>query len=279
MLLGLIIFTITASCFGSDISSWDNLSKMLLENQSGDLSHEAMLKTKLYEDIVKNAPKQTVLEMTIQQDYPIVMLAGFYALKERYPEDLFEHSVKIVMTSTGSLLELYIPILDYFEEIEWNEEEFVKRFSNITRIPTSKMGNLSIILAYFKFDLLDSWFHSPSRGWSYVAYESLVLSDLFDKYPKNNKEITSKMNTTLTSYAGIPGYPRYLYIFYGSEHDDRYKMSMETVLQDNSLFELHIGVLLQKKSNYINHNINIESLTLSQKRLDLIKRGIERYLK
>lgn len=232
------------------IPSWRLLAERLEHDRILITDLEEMKGIPEFKRILEEGTLELFLEMTDQLDLPIVQLAGFYGIRERYASQALRSAFAIARQMRPSQLSLYGPVYETIQD-EPDAERFVHEFDSVMVYGRPRGHALALILSFSSEEYLDVWFHSAGRRCIVPSAEALVLDCIVASYKRDVRQITERMRSALGSYATIPGLPRRIFVKCADDSHDMLLTAIEATLNNDDLSSIEMEIIMQHRKELI----------------------------
>lgn len=221
------------SADGGVVMSWASLQSRLKESVDHlDLKNPFAGST-VYQDILKNGNLPLYRAMCVTTDYPLVKLAGFCAIRERFPSYAFEAAIRSLATTDRPMAPFYEPIRDFIGELTLDVDhvDVLKRAFLSTPVP---MDNASAILLYLDVPLLVKKLDPVTIRSMDPVVLSLIASDVVTS-DDMEQDIVETYRNALADLLAVPGLARAIAMGYADPDPDLLPVYLESVFLDDQI--------------------------------------------
>lgn len=215
------------------------------------------------------------LEMTRQQDYPYVRLAGFIGLRDMNSDCTLGVAFNMILETRKESPDspYYSLVHQYIMDAKQPVRSFEKELTKIFTGPELNRTNCIILVMLIPYDLLYDWYAKGGFGKIYPSTEAIIIDHIYGDQKNERKPITKSMEATLRRFKYVPGYPRLDYLFYASESDEDFKLVLTLALNDTSMKDLHITALVYRRRELVN-NMKLDDLITDPHRREVIEKAL-----
>lgn len=262
-----------------DLTSWAELEKALRETDATRSAPETMEQCDQFAAILESGDAGVYEEMATQIRYPLVNLAGFYAMQKRFPTKAWRTALTILVRSEHPASELNVPML-----LEVNKQRepvaFQKMLDWLVALPVAQADGLSVVMVALDGEALYRWYHTPPTDVGSASMEAAILDRLTEVCQKLEREPSEMMRTRLRAVGAVPGRPRLIYvmdagIMGAQSYDPEFVRALISVMEDPDLKSISISFVCHKHFDYIESNIDLERLVVDDERKQVIKEALE----
>ncbi len=264
---------------GVQISSWGELEKEFTKSLALETPPDYGLKNSpTFRRIIDRGDKSLWLEMLNQRDHPLVVLAGYLCIRDKFPEQSFESALRAVGNKPpDSSIMLCAPMIERLDKADPSPEN-LKKFSAVCATLEIKRNAGAIwILVYVPYSFLYKWFDdraSEDVPWSIRA---CILDRLFGDAKEQKLPITERMRESLEAAAHVPGIPRRVFLTYTERLDRDFSKAFMQAFADQSVDDLAVYPILLNHLPFVReHSDELRSLKLSESRKQVLERAIEK---
>ncbi len=277
--LALVIASSTTRTRQIELATWAELEKSLQETDFTISALETLERCEQLGEIIGAADLGFLEEMACQTKYPMVRIAGFYAIQKRFPAHSWRTALGILLrTETpGSLLNA--PMLMEINKPR-SGEEFRKMLDWLVTMPVLRPDALSVLMGALDGDALYRWYHAPPADVGSASMEAAIIDRLIEECQKLRREPSSRMLTRLKEVGASPGRPRFIYvmdakIMGAQNYDPEFVRALISVMEDPDLKSISICLLCRQHFDFIESNIDLKDLVITDERRQVIKEALD----
>lgn len=266
-----------ASAEEAPIRSWSALEQEFARRDSWkDFSYEEFLEYPTYAEIAKKPNRMVFTEMITQDRYPLVVIAGYRGLERFYPDQTYLAAIILILESDRPMIGTIASAWDKLKTKPTSAEgrEAMRILSNAG---SRRVINLSIIVGSLDREFLEKWFDELGQAEKNPTLLAVVIDTLLCREAQANPMRVSRMKSVLRELAVIPGPPRQIYVLHGEQSDPEFQFFVTQVLSDPDTSEVDIGSIVLRRGKFIKEHVDLNNLSLPEKKRSLVARLIARY--
>ena len=254
--------------------TWEELDEAIRRVEGWSISsRESIEKCAMYRDLLLTASVGFFAEMAMQTDRPALADAGLYAVEQLAPDRAPRVAAQMLASAhlpwSGSLF----PAQRLLKELRDPTE--IRR---LLELFASAVGlhhdNLILLVSLFEKEPVCDWFDQRDPILGPFTFQAVVFV-YCNADPPDDTITGPRAVSRLRAFAACPGYPRYIYAYYGPEEDPDFATLLGMVLADRTLAEHDIWFLARRRAGYIRAHIDIESLGVGQERKKTVEETLE----
>jgi hypothetical protein len=265
---------------GVQIPSWGELEKEFTKSLALETPPDYGFKNSpTFRRIIDRGDKALWLEMLNQRDHPVVVLAGYLCIRDKFPEQSFKSALRAVGNKPpDSSIMLCAPMIERLNQADPSPKN-LKEFSAVCATLEIKRnaGAIWILGGFVPYSFLYKWFDdraSEDVPWSIRA---CVLDRLYGGAQEQKLPITSRMRESLEAAARVPGIPRLVFLTYTERLDRDFSKAFVQTLADESVDDLAIYPILLNHLPFVReHADELRSLKLSESRKQILERAVDK---
>lgn len=236
--------------------------------QQGDCPGD-IRESSLYLDLVQSGTKDDFLRLVKQTDYPMVAIAGFMAMREKYPGHSFEAALWLFCSMENPVV--FVAAAGALSVIEQAEDTDCNRITlyDITQsVAIEDDATLAVLImkcvdASLVNGLVEQYGIRISQPWAAVALDRI--------YPMEGETPTPTMVQVLELCKQHEGFPMSVYLHYHEEIDAEYTRLLQDFLSDPDTDSLYVLVLLHGRHEDFSDSQVLERIILPQDRREEIE--------
>lgn len=210
-----------------------------------------------YQVLVRKGTRDTFRAMLEQEDEPLIALAGYVAMKQRFPNDAYRYGLHLLCRTGDPPIFHALAMQDLSVRVK--QDLFDDYFTSIASVPPRPDALESAILVRAVNDQnLYAWFHSDRREEAALAWRWRVLDSLLEK--RGAGSVSPEMRAEMLHASRTPGFGRSLYIMHARDLDDHFAQVLFTVLRNDDLKDPSTILIIRSRSEFIQNEIDLSSL-------------------
>lgn len=262
-----------------NIASWAQLEKLLRETDFDLTALETMERCEEFARLLESASAGIFEEMATQARYPLVKVAGFYGMQKRFPSWAWRTALVIVLRSEHSASVLNGPML-----LEINKQRDAAAFQRmmewLVAMPVAQADGLVMAMGALDGESLYRWYHMPPSDVGSASMEATILDRLVEACQQLGREPSQLMRKRFRAVGAVPGRSRFTYVMdakiMGVQiNEPEFARALISVMEDPDLKPISVSLLCHQHFDYIESNVDLESLVVGDERKQVIKEALD----
>lgn len=252
------------------ITHWQQLEDELQKLDCRTFSGKEMRRAHLYRHLASTGGLSVYLDMASQGEYPLVALAGFNLVSERYRDNAMQAAVLAVLFAPRwCILAFYDGPLNELAKAR-DPVAFGTQMAAFMAAARADEVNTGFAVGQLPLRQLHVWFHDDRRITLPARVESIIVERLVVEGPWDQLPITQCLRLALETYAIMPGSPRLRFVFAGDRDHDLFETSLIAVLEETEIDDGLLRLVVRRRRDDIREKIDIKSLKITDERREKI---------
>lgn len=236
------------------VADWQSLHDAFARDSS--LLH-AYRKTDAYKNIVQHGTRDTFRAMIEQRESPLIALAGYTALKQRFPRESFRYGLQVLGRVDDQSMFHATIMMDLSAKID--QELFDECFSDLTSVPPQRDTlDFAVLVGAVNAENLNAWFHGARRAEAALAWRWLVLESVIEN--RGDGKLSSAMHEEMRRASWTPGYGRRVYLRHATELDEHFMAVLHAMLSTADLDAASTLLVIRARREFIRTEFDLSGL-------------------
>ncbi len=256
---------------GSTPVDWRQLEQRLKSDDCAEpLSYTGIQKCAVFDRFTRLDAGVLMEMVSRHDDYPLVTLAAFFAIKHAYPDRAPMTALRIVATTERPLLMLHASLYEEIGTVT-SPEDVHRLLDWMSTLPFLKIDNLACILGHVNCTGAWSWYHRTDRPACSTSFEAMVFDSIVNCHTKEGQPMSALMSKRLRHYMTVPGMPMLVFLTHTGPDQPGFGRTIAAVFSDESIDTMDLAALLVWHTDYIKRHVDLEALDMPIERLESIR--------
>ena len=268
-----LAFTAEAPSPPPKISSWDQFEKELVKQVDLEKGPTYGLdRSPTFRQFMEHGDRSLWLEMLNQPDHPLVVLAGYLCVERKAPEKSFECALRAVARKPhGSSIAFLFPLMEALRRAEPSPANLKALTTVSFEFRPNDKDNEAVIVTSLSYAFLYKWFNDPVSDDSPRTFRSFALDRLYGDARKEKQTITERMKSALEAAAGVPGFPRLVFLTHTQRIDRDFTAAVFQTVADPAIDDAELFSMLFNHSAFVrDHAGELSALKVANSRKEML---------
>jgi len=273
--ISILIATEIAMC-SSCFAGWENIRLALRSAGEPPQTYSDLERIPELRQLLQETNKGVFVAMTCQPKDPLVGIAGFLVIRERYSAfDAYTTAFRLVVFAESAAELTFVPVYKHLE-IPPQQQVFdtvLNTYGNF--IPRSD-HTIAVLMDLLPYESLKAWSTNNDPATLLPDWRGAVIERLLREETARGEVPAPSLTKALMQLQNIPGTCQLTYLLYSDPKAKGFVETLNQALSDGGLDSVKLAVLLMGRPAVLTPMINFENLTLSPDRRNMIEKALRR---